>query len=118
MQVVRVYKNIYPECPVSVCSPAETQQHDYVMMKNNWDTLEHFDCSFEDIPQRRDINGNCLRCHWKFDDINKRVVVNKIKDCEHDILKKIQDKIKNPNKAIALEGLIEMERFKISKRVK
>ena len=77
--------------------------------------VEYFDCDSSEIPERKDAQGNCQRCHWKFDGVNKKIVVRKDQDCEHDTLKKIQDKIKNPNKAIALDGLLEMERFKLNR---
>ena len=77
--------------------------------------IEYFDCDSTDIPQRKDVNGNCQRCHWKFDGVNKKVVVNKTKDCEHDILKNIHTKINNTDKQVALDGLLELEKFKLRK---
>lgn len=85
--------------------------------KSGWSNLKYFDCDQKFLPKRMDASGNCLRCHWEVDLINKRVIVNKVGDCEHDLLKKIKMKINSPDRTIALEGILELERFKLRKEI-
>lgn len=83
--------------------------------KRFFQEVEYFDCDSSDIPPKKLPTGDCQRCHWKFDGVNKKVVVNKTKDCEHDILKNIHTKINNTDKQVALDGLLELEKFKLRK---
>ena len=85
--------------------------------KRFYQDIEYFDCEVSELPLKKSLDGTCQRCHWKFDGVNKKIVIRKDQDCEHDTVKKIQDKINNPDKQIALDGLLEMERFK-SRKVK
>lgn len=102
---------------VAVLIPVKIEYLDKDTKKHGWENVSYFDCNFEDIPLPNDVNGNCLRCHWKADLINKKVIVSKTKDCEHDIFKRIKEKINNPDKQIALDGILELEKFKLKNKL-
>lgn len=110
---VRIFKN-GDKVKVLIPSYPDALEKD---TKRFYSGIEYFDCDSLSIPARKDINGECLRCHWKFDGVGKKVYVEKTFECEHDKLKSIQDKINNSDKQIALDGLLELERFKLNKKV-
>ena len=113
MRLVRVFNSLHG---VTVLVPAypEALEKD---TKRFFQGIEYFDCEWSELPPKKLPDGTCQRCHWKYDAENKKVIVRKDKDCEHDTLRKIQDKINNIDKQVALDGLLELERFKL-RRVK
>lgn len=73
----------------------------------------HFDIEPDAVPPRTLQDGTCGRCRWRA--LNGAIVIDPLAPCVcgKDEYRLIKAKIESPVTSIAMQGLLELERFKI-----
>ena len=73
----------------------------------------YFDILPEDVPTKTLPDGTCGRCRWRAQ--NGAIIIDASAPCVcgKDEERAIREKIKSPIQAVALDGLLELERMKI-----
>ena len=86
---------------------------DRASAKTRLDAFPHVDLDDVAMPPRTLPDGTCGRCRWRVQD--RAVVVNPLAPCTcgKDEYLAIKAKIENRDNAIAMQGLLELERFKL-----